>query len=186
MCEIITKKWCVVVLHPRSRRYFNILSQIHSSVFPKVRELFPKVRQNIPKMILWENGNMFPFPKWFYGNMGTNVPGSLVFSIFWWTRDHVPISQMMFWEYENKLLFPKCSRTLGNGSSKFTGTCHPVMNSSWIVLSCSISRMISFCFKTQITLPLSMQQNQWLIKRWKFPVVSLIFNTNDRWTIDID
>ena len=55
VCEIVTKKWCVVVLHPRSRCYFNILSQNYSARVPQSSQKFPKI---LPKTLLGKLGNL--------------------------------------------------------------------------------------------------------------------------------
>ena len=64
MCEIITKKWCVVIPHPRSRYYFNILSPIYGAPVP---QMFPKF---FPKPLLSKWGTV-PAPKPLLSNWGT-------------------------------------------------------------------------------------------------------------------
>ena len=67
------------------------------------------------------------------------------------------------------------------GDSSWTNTSNMIIiNSLFIILSCSIFRIISFYSKISITLPSHLQHNRCLPKVQEFPSINLIGNTNSR------
>ena len=119
VCEIVTKKWCVGILHPRSRHYFNNLSPIYGVPIPQSS---PKCS---PKYfcVTWGTVSVTHIPFEELGGVPVtqtilrNLAAFLLPKCFWGTWGNFPVPQMPFEEHGELFLFPKCLlRIMGNCS----------------------------------------------------------------------